>query len=82
MNTKDEPTSVEKINNPDGSYVNKRVHAKPDKNESWLYLREYEKPKNKIYSEITKFDKEYKIVYLKQYKFKGLLAKILFWFAR
>jgi len=52
------------------------------KDNSYIRLREYKKPQDKILAEITKFDKDKKILYTKQYKFKGLLAKILFWLAK
>ena len=122
MNKKVEPINIEKIDNPDGSYVKKAIYTKPTddgrlsailnydsngkilnsisykdnnfeniyrknsfkhfKDENFIYLREYEKSENKIYSEITKVNKDNEILYTKQYKFKGLFAKILFWLAR
>ena len=35
-----------------------------------------------IYTEIEKFDEKENSIYKKQYKFKGILAHILFWLAR
>ena len=42
-------------------------------------LRQYEAPEDGILSEIEKYDLENNLIYKKQYKFKGLLSKILFW---
>lgn len=71
------------------SYKNKNftelyriAYIKYLKNGSRILLRKYNKLQGRIFSEIEKFDKENKSVYKKQYKFKGILAHILFWFAR
>ncbi|MBP3925077.1 hypothetical protein J6E39_07550 [bacterium] len=53
------------------------------KNDNIIILRLYFKKQNANYfSEIEKFDKNKNVVYKKRYKFKGLLAYILFWFAK
>ena len=53
------------------------------KNDVVVVLRVYsDKKENKYLSEIEKFDSDRNSIYKKQYKFKGILAQILFWFAR
>lgn len=46
-----------------------------------LFLRIYEQSKDGYLSEIEKYDNDKNLIYKKQFKFKGVLAKILFFFA-
>ena len=47
-----------------------------------ILLRVYAQKQNQYSSEIEKYDKNKNLIYKKQYKFKGILAHILFWLAR
>ena len=47
-----------------------------------ILLRIYAQKQNQYSSEIEKYDKNKNLIYKKQYKFKGILAHILFWLAR
>lgn len=63
--------------------VYRKTKLKYLENSNVVVLRIYSnKKENKYFSEIEKFDKNKNSIYKKQYKFKGILAHILFWFAR
>ena len=69
----------------DKCYKNVYLKAKTKylKNDDAIVLRIYSNRKeNKYFSEIEKFDSNRNSLYKKQYKFKGILAHILFWLAR
>lgn len=57
----------------------RKSYFKYTKMNNMIILREYTKPNNNVYSEIEKYDLDNNLIYKKQYKFKGLLAKIIFW---
>ena len=59
----------------------RRTWIKYTKNYS-IRLRIYDKMQDGFNTEIEKYDKDKKLIYKKQYKFKGILAHILFWLAR
>ena len=50
--------------------------------ETVITLKTYGNNMSSNYTEIKKYDKNNNLIYKKQYKFKGILAQILFWFAR
>lgn len=63
--------------------VYRKTKSKYLKNDVVVVLRVYsDKKENKYLSEIEKFDSDGNSIQEKQYKFKGILAHILFWLAR
>ena len=63
--------------------VYRKTKSKYLKNDNIIVLRIYSNiVENKYFSEIEKYDKSKNLIYTKQYKFKGIMAHILFWLAR
>ena len=74
--------STEYFENKDFTELYRIAYIKYLKNGNRILLRKYNKLQEGIFSEIEKSDKDKNSIYKKQYKFKGILAHILFWLAR